>query len=158
MEKFDERQLWIRGKAFQHAYLLLAILVLLSSLYAEAHHGVHLFSPLSEVMVLIMASVMLASIELIYKDAYAANLHNHHLLAIVMMICGGCSIVITLIKLITGKQAMIVNGMLSDTVASLITGLFMSLIGLLYLYAYHKDNLQNENLGKEDNENDENNG
>lgn len=157
MEKFDERQLWIRGKAFQHAYILLAILILLANVYAQFHEGVHIFSPMSEVMVLIMLSVMLTSMELIHKDAYAGNPSNHRMFAIFMVICGGCSFLISLTELISGKQGMIANGMLTDTVASSIMGVCVGFTGLLYLLAYHKEKVQDECLRKEMDQ-DENNG
>lgn len=72
IEKFDERQLWIRGDIFKHGFILLMALIILDSLNTD--FSIICFEERYLVsFIMLMFAIMVVSIEMIIKGVYFSN-------------------------------------------------------------------------------------
>ncbi|MDR3224720.1 MAG: DUF799 domain-containing protein [Clostridiales Family XIII bacterium] len=67
-QKFDERQLWIRGNVFQHAFFAQVLLLLLNALITS--NGVVWADNFYMNLILLFVPVVICSLELIFRDVY----------------------------------------------------------------------------------------
>jgi hypothetical protein len=67
-QKYDERQLTIRGQAFRHGFALLAGLVLLDGWLGE--ENIVWASPFWSAILIVMIPAMVSTVELILRGAY----------------------------------------------------------------------------------------
>lgn len=127
--KFDERQLLVRGKVFMFGFIYLGIYMLLNALIRD--NGILWADEPTAAVLGIMSAVCICSVILILKDAYSAPNSNMWTVAVVIMS------IAAVVSLLCGIDGWIVNGFVEKgtiTIAARTTllGVFFLIISCVY--------------------------
>lgn len=144
---FDERQLWARGNAFKHGFILFGIFIALDSLYAAfTQDSSHLFGAMTGA-VMIACACMTTSIELIRNKAYEWNPGNNKIAIIIIAACSFVSFLHRIdVFLKNGMNLSTLEG--RENLGLSIAMLFLIILSLYYLY----DVMKHKNKEEEESE------
>jgi len=123
-KKFDERQLWIRGRIAFHG-LLLALILVLANGFLQARMIVWA-SGFDQSLLIVIATVVAVSIEAMLRGVFFGKLRNRWL---VIIIYGVCAIVIIALYGTFFRQgaAFLEDGGLSIYGANFLTGVMLAI-------------------------------
>ena len=150
--KFDERQLWIRGNIFKHMYIVAAVALLLNAfllsediVWASGSHSN---------IIILMSVTAFGSVEMIFKGVYFENSVQQRMVTSVMLTAGIMSLIAGAMHLFSGAN-LIENGALTDNGSMLVISMFGFIIGLgaiiKLLLDKFKKNRENENGNESEN-------
>lgn len=131
ISEFDEKQLIDRGKAFQYGFLT-AIAAIILNYFLNDMIEIKI-SPSTSFMFTLWVPLTICSIALIIKDAYDGVNSTMGMVGVSVFGFGGCFILVcSIIFLVTGKEVLIDNGMVTESVGHILNGVCMMTIGIVY--------------------------
>lgn len=126
--KFDERQLKIRGHIFIHGYIFIAVYMLVTALISSS--DMLWFNETANVMVGLGLSVALCCIEMILHEAYEPISENRHVAMSILMVALLVGIIGGINKII--KFGFVINGNISEDLGYIIFNLSLELVSVIY--------------------------
>ena len=121
----DERQLWLRGNVFKHAFVFLIVALALEALCKAL--GVTWAQGPWEAILLIWASVALCWWEFILRDINPMG-RSQKPFFFAMGLCGVFIVVMEVASLASGRRPLLEGGMLTNSGATALIGCFMASI------------------------------
>jgi len=128
----DERQLLVRGDIYKHMFIIMAGLLLLDSCLKNL--GVIWVDGINFDIIIATFSAMIGFIEMICRDVYVSMRGGEKIQISLLGIAGVSSLFPILGRLASGKKfEFIVQGKLTNSGSSSITGIFMLVILIAFL-------------------------
>ena len=124
-KKFDERQIYIRGKVFYHIYIILAVLLLLNAFLISS--DIVWADGFYSSIIILMTATAIGSVEAIIRDAYFVK-PTGHVISVIVILCGIMLIIATVVQIVDG-DALLSNGQLTQEGFSLIMSILFFTIG-----------------------------
>lgn len=136
MQKFDERQLKIRGDVFKHAFILLLALTLGNSL---AHSlGFNWAEPVWTGILTAVVCIAVCSVELILRGAYLVEHTSQRAVPYLLGLSGLFLLIMSSIHFATGAVVFNGGGLSEESVHFIMALCFLS-IGLSYIVKERRD-------------------
>ena len=126
----DERQLWLRGNVFKHAFVFLIVALALEALCKS--FGITWAQGPGEAILLIWGSVALCWWEFILRDISPMG-RSQKTFFFAMGLCGLCIVVMELASLAAGRGPLLEEAMLTSAGATTLIGCLMASILGVYL-------------------------
>ena len=127
MDKFDERQLWIRGSIFKHMYITTAVLLCLNAFLLS--NDIVWANGFSSNIIILLAVTAVGGVEMIFREVYFENSMQRRAVTAIMLTSGIISLVLGVWHLINGEK-FISDGALTNTGGLLVISMFGLIIGL----------------------------
>ena len=124
--KFDERQLWIRGNIFKHMYLATAVLLILNAFLMS--HDIIWADGFHSSIIILLAVTAIGSIEAIVREAFFEK-SRQPVIAVILVISSTLAFIGSIRHLINGDK-IISNGALNDNGGFLVMAILEFIIGL----------------------------
>ncbi len=140
-DKFDERQLYLRGNAFKHGFIIMALLLFISafvkSVILDNESAVFVEGAWGNILIVIISAAV-CMIELIVRDAmnYEDSLNNF--IIYVLGILGFILIIWGSIDLIVSKGGIIKGYTLTAEGAKLLMNCAWIVVGIVYVVKKRK--------------------
>jgi len=128
MKKFDERQLQIRGQIFFHGLLVILALVLINGFLQD--NMIAWANGFDQSLLIIIATVMLVSIEAILRGAFFGQRQTHWPMIGVYGVCAAIIIIFYAVRFLQGA-VFVQNGGLSNYGANFTTGLMLAIATII---------------------------
>ena len=135
-QKFDERQLWIRGNIFKHMFYTVAALMLIDAMLT-GFEIVWVNGYYSNIIILQVA-VAIGAIEMIFREVYVYDIKNQKNITLLFGLLSLILLGLNIMEIIKGEK-IILNGALTNNGGSLILGLLYFLIALAGLVKFLLD-------------------
>lgn len=131
MSNYDEKQVKDRGKAFQYGFITAMIVILAEFITADiiglAINAYALF------LFCYWTPLTVCFITLIVKDAYdGVNSTSGCIVAFILGLLGLFIVVATIIRILIGIEAFVIDGSITEAPAHIYSGLVMLTISLTY--------------------------
>jgi hypothetical protein len=136
--KFDERQLWIRGNIFMHAFIAQVALLLVNAFLVD--NGFIWAERFHENLLLLLIPIFICSLELIFRDVYVQT-KAQRLITIGIFSIGSIFGIITCMVDYRKGEAFITNDMLTSNGGSLATFLIFFTITVCLIIKTIKDRI-----------------
>ncbi len=135
-DKFDERQLQVRGRVFQFGFFYLGIYLMFTAFLKD--YNILWADDLTVSVLGVMSAVCVCSVALILKDAYAARYTGRYSFVAGILGVGALS------SFIFGadgalRDGLVRNGALTVAARTLILGLFFAVIAVTYWVKRRQD-------------------
>jgi hypothetical protein len=122
--QFDERQIQIRGQVFFHGLIMALALVLING-FLQAN-SITWANGFDQNLLIVIATVMVVSIEAILRDAFFEQQRMHWLMIGIYGVCAVTILIFYAIRFLQGDSFM-ENGGLSNYGSNFTTGLLLAI-------------------------------
>lgn len=140
-DKFDERQLYLRGNAFKHGFIFLASLLFLSafvkSVILDNESAVFVEGAWGNILIVVISAAV-CMIELIVRDAMDYENSYNNFIIYVLGILGFVLIIWGIIDLAISKGGIFSGYTLTGEGAKLIMNLIWIIVAVIYAFKKRK--------------------
>lgn len=130
-QNYDEKQLADRGKAFQYGFIA-AILTIMAVYFITDIIEIQMNHTLA-FLICMWVPLSVCTIALILKDAYD-GVHSTvgQKMSFIFGAVGFLVLITTIVRMITGKESIVNNGVVTDSIGHLFVGICLLVICIVY--------------------------
>lgn len=128
-QNYDEKQLADRGKAFQYGFIA-AILTIMAVYFMI---DIIQISSTFALLICMWVPLSVCTIALILKDAYD-GVHSAvgQKISFIFGVAGLFFLIATIVRIITGEESVVCNGVVTDSIGHLFVGICLLVICIVY--------------------------